>query len=434
MAGEEYTLTKIIRNWDEYILPWSTQRISKKIFWTWCDWDCVIEYDDSIKWNTFLEAREYNFNNLTICSWVKLRFCWTWIPVIRVKENFNNYGTICLRNPLLSTDSQYAEPYSKMVLCSCKNDNYSSALSIYNNLQIECLKSTPSKWWCCKTYSADNSKDMPSKWWCWWTFYAPPTIEYWPLCEGHQTHSAAWWANTEYAGGWWWSWWYISCSCISRQWTELQWCPWCPAVWCNWWNWWPACNWWNWWWWWGFWMCNWWDWWYWHCWWWYWWNAIYWNAWNWWCWCIQPWWWWCSYYWNWWMWWRATSTSWPGWCSVFGNWWITPNTICSSCSQYVHVKWWSSVFWNWWNGAYCACDCWCWITWSIAWWWIYDIWLYAKSFSNNWSILWNWNKWISSWWARWAKMHFVYSSLISNWTITCAWNWCPDWCVVTCQI
>ena len=67
-------------SWDGYAnkrIPYSNLAayiVSWAIGWTWADWDKTINTT-----NCFLEAKEWNFNNLTICSGSTLRFCWDWI-------------------------------------------------------------------------------------------------------------------------------------------------------------------------------------------------------------------------------------------------------------------------------------------------------------------------------------------------------------------
>lgn len=455
-------LIKIMHCWCTYNVNWSSTWISKDIFWDGSDGNCTIEYDASTCWNVFLEARAYNFNNLTICPNVKLRFCWEWVPILRVKNHFVNDWEIILRNPLLCNNSSYTDKYLKASINTKCNYLVSTARNLYNRLSCENLMCSPACWWLWWPYMwkdcyrectwANNSYH----WWDWWAAWNP--WENW--CPWYYCNAActsyvwAWWAwwTSSYnnATAWGWGWWSFD-SWGSWHYSGKRWCnaPW-DWIWWDWWAWWSTlrnqCNWccawsyshqwWGWWWGW-YWYCQWGNWWdagtlYWcnseypcqcACWcsswqWWDWGNSIMWKWGNWWkwrnswdCWHCWGWMWWCSYYWDWWAWWEGLDTNaickiyhtWKWWCSVFGNWWFW-------------CWWWNSLYGKWW--------CWwqdmqwnyCWGTWMDwgdvlcgtctgrwwrAWWWVYWLWLFAKSITNNWTIMWRWwDSWKNICWYR----------------------------------
>ena len=98
--------------------------------WSWCDWDCVIS------WCVYLDAsKEYQFNNLTICSWACVRFINSWLPKIHVKWTFINYWTIDLRWWCAVWNNSFTNCYWTI------SNNYCA--SCYNVMCFGCWW----KWW-----------------------------------------------------------------------------------------------------------------------------------------------------------------------------------------------------------------------------------------------------------------------------------------------
>lgn len=192
-------------------------------FGTGADGDCVITVADlDAQWYKYLCAScEYNFNNLTICEWVKVRFLWNWVPTINVWNNFKNFWEIDLRAWFVAGCCQtdcWLEKWCTICNKSC------------NNICLCC----GGAWWLWATYSEWRT-GWTGATWCPWT-------------------ASCWWAG---GGGWsWYPWWAG--------------CPWWAPSWENGWNgwrWWNCSAWYSWWWggWWG-------------GWWWRYWNG--WNGWN----------------------------------------------------------------------------------------------------------------------------------------------------------
>ena len=398
-------------------------------FWDWSLWDCVMTGC------VFLNANcDYNFRNLTICSWALVRFCWNWTPRINVQKKFCNLWTIDLRG-------------WTFVWTCCKCDWLTHC----------CV--------CNKHCSACYNTICFGKGWAWWGWYWSWTA----------------WANASWSSWWaWWNWgcWYQwhYCRCWS-YWTVEQWSCWSAASWYNGWNWgnwyWPAswecdsgtiygCDWWGWGW--GGWYrtWNWWNW---------------WNAWGagWYgyyrgCWGNG---WWGWVFWKWWKWgngWTCASncnqwfSSWNGW-----NWW----------DWYIGWDWWTNAYsnkhgsWNGWNGWKWII---CWWQWadrveadymingcSRAWngwmaitnmywliihacefyntcimakWWDWGRWWDAPN--HNWSSSWsNWNTW-GCWWtgacgACWGQVSIAYIKLCQQWTINISWWAWWRWWYNNCQ-
>lgn len=415
-------LIKIMHCWCTYNIngSWWWTNITEEIFWDWSDWNCTIAYNANTLWNVFMEAKEYNFCNLTIDSWVKLRFCWNWVPVLRVKNCFVNNWDILLRNPLISSTVSYEVPYLwKSIRTRC-NNLYNDALSWVDALTEDNLKYCRiASWW--KYEVSAGCRRCMSQWWDWWNLCtcASPS-------SGTQ-YIAAWGSSSYANASWWWGWWYHYDACEPS--TVYRWCNWCdaPSDWV-WWDWgWGYHNWW-----WGwFWYCQWGNWWGTNgcsCWnWWAWGNSIIWNWGNWWNWDC-PWNWWCSIYGNWWDSWDYSCysrmccyTRW--WASIYGNWWTW-----SFC-------WWISLFWKWWDWC---CRAWIWLEWWIwcfsrVWWWVHWLWLFAKDLNNQWMINWKW--WDTcSWyscrckWSDWAEVYMVYENLTNLWNICVReWYWSTNW-------
>lgn len=435
-------ILKFMHCWCEYNFCSQCQSVlPEDIFWDWSDWNCVIEKDDSTCWNVFIPVWEYNFNNLTICEWVKLRFCWEWVPIIRVKENFINDWCIILRNPLVCCSCTLYEPLLWKQITTTKNDCYDCALTTYNCIYDRV--GTPANWkwwaWWAKTNSCSSSYCYCNwEWWCWW--WAWLAWSAWWNGTGNGYNTACWWCGwagwtSAYANawwGWWWGWGMSRCNYSKAA----NWWAWQNApgdwIWWRWWDWagpgYRCCNldWWPWGWGW-YWYRQWWDWWTgwksnFNFWWnyyacishpgWDWWDSYMWKWWNGWAWyyvtnCYWTWgnWWW-SYYWDWWQ-WGLWCTRWGWWWSMFWNWWGTYWTYWSKL-------WWSSIYWNAWNWS----TKWNWMSWwAISWWWSYWLWLFVKNFNLHWQIWWPWFSWTS------------YSSKSSNIYIVTWREYHCDWCI-----
>ena len=172
-------------------------------FGTGADGDCVITVADlDAQWYKYLCAScEYNFNNLTICPWVKVRFLWSGVPTINVWDKFINCGEIELKSWFVSN--------------TCQTDCW---LERWCQICNQCTN-----WWLF----------TGGRWWCGgWNGSAGSAG-----CNG-------------------------SSSCGGAGWTGWQWCSGCPASWCNGWKWWcwkssNNCNGGGWWWWGGWWWLYW---------------------------------------------------------------------------------------------------------------------------------------------------------------------------------
>lgn len=419
-------------------------------FWTWIDWDCVIDTD------TRLCAKEYNFRNLTICSGVKLNFCWDWVPVIRVSNCFCNLWEIDL----------YA--WDEVQCCLEKSSIiFDKILNICNNWIVIPQNLWWWEWWC----PVDTSTWVGWYGWNWWWLWEAGCDWEWAsdFWLGWQPWNNSWW--------WWGGGWKVCWNCATCQ-VGTNWWDWWDWIWWDWWQ--AACRWsisGGWWWWW-FGLYKWWNWWsalatngWWYGWnwwdscycWWKWWDACK-NPWKWWFWyfcCWWDWWdwlqwwwwdWWDSYYWNWWNGWYSCfrwTIWWVGWNSVYWTGWKWWGWCATSSCIYYKVCY--SVSWNWWN----------WRNWWDAWdnantttlaswnWWdarwvMYWLWLFVNNWYNNcinwkWWNWWNgsiinWNNhsdWCTSWckfgwdWWDWANV-YIYSIDFTQWTIDVSWwKW---WC------
>ena len=297
-------------------------------FGTGADGDCVITVADlDAQWYKYLCAScEYNFNNLTICPWVKVRFLWSGVPTINVWDKFINCGEIELKSWFVSN--------------TCQTDCW---LEKWCKICNQCTN-----WWLF----------TGGRWWCGgWNGSAGSAG-----CNG-------------------------SSSCGGAGWTGWQWCSGCPASWCNGWKWWcwkssNNCNGGGWWWWGGWWWLywnggDWWDGWYnglsqtcgWE--WWKGWNsgcfwkagnggangwAYSWNGWkggDWWDWYIG---------WNWysvwnrtsdapWIWWKWILCGWTGGGATY-NWWSGGDAITNVYWFHLNARniWNNCVNARWWNG------------------------------------------------------------------------------------
>ena len=355
------------------------------VFGSWCDGDCVIS------WEVFLCANKtYEFNNLTINAWARVRFEWQWVPKIRVRNRFINNWIIDTR----WWQCTWACSFSEQV-------TWTTISNLSTNWN-------PFAWWNGWWSAGDHCYGDPGAWKPW--------------CNGNIN--------------WWWAGW-DACNC----WTDAT-CG-CPADWFNGWTgwngWWRTyTGWWwggGWWWWWRFgngW--NWWRWWayrydYWYNGWRWWngWNAGYWwTGWNWWdrCsqWAYNFWW----HWWNWYIWWNWTSW-WNGGCWVIQWWngWWAPS-IC----WWSGWKWWDAVNNTFWilltarildnsNGKICS-----------KWW----------NGGNGWN--WNWSNcctWYTNWWQWWNGANgwcviMIYWNSVKTWTIDVSWwsGW-TWWCTYACH-
>lgn len=328
-------------------------------FWTWSDGDCVIEND------TFLCAScEYNFNNLTICPNATVRFCWSWVPTINVRNNFKNYWTIDMRAPYIQA---------------------------WNTQQTDCRLFN----WCCVWNQTDSLTWIADVWWlyCW----------------------NGWWSQ---ASSWhWWNWWTCwTCYDWINWWN--WWTNWCSWTWWWWWFW--MWKWWNWW----VWNCSWWPWWNWFY-WWNWWNVCQRSRFNWWWW---AWWTWVIRWWDawWWIWSCDYTEMWNGWNAITNVYWLHLNArnIRNNC---VNARWWdwwnwwwycrtwtswwyAPSWWNWWNGANwwqmmisydCIHEQWCF---DVSWWSWWKWW--RIKFTNE-----SYCRYVQPDWTNWSDWRVVFKSL-----------------------
>lgn len=311
-------------------------------FGTGADGDCVITED------AFLCADcEYNFNNLTICPDVLVRFEWNGVPTINVWKDFKNCGTIDLRAWYIPDCCQ----------TDCWLEQWCTICNQSSDLWLNCGGTG----WTGGSYSWCT--------WCTWCTWCP-------------------WS--------WTTWWYGGDGWDGKNgWIG---CPWCAPDWCNWWTgwkWWSNPSsysgwWWGWWWWWAWrfwnggdgwnggtwdnsshahwkWWNGWNSWLYWTGWtgwkWWSTWNNGAWNGWNWYYWWTGGEWWECWRAWDWWCgvvkWWTGGEaygirTAWNWWNAITNVYWFHLNArnIYNNC---VNAHW-----WDWWDGWQAEC----WTSWS----------------------------------------------------------------------
>lgn len=386
---------------------WSIDSAYNSKYW-WIAWfgdasdgDCVITTNDldSHWFKYFCASCEYNFNNLTICPWVTIRFLWSWVPRINVRNNFVNCGCIELKSWFVSNNN----------LTDCRLEQW-----------CQICNQRCDRWACCGW-----------RWWCGWYNGSP-----W-------SSGCNWTASCGWAG-----------------WTGWQWCAWCPASWCNGWKWWSGessnrCNGGGWWWWWGGWWIywnggDWWDGWYnWSAqmYWWEWWkgwnsglfghawnggakwNAYSWNGWkggDWWDGWIwwngysvgdrtsdQPWSWWkgvlCGWKWWSWTWWSMRGAN--GGDAITNVYWLHLNArnIWNKC---VDARW-----WQWWNGG----DTVCWTSWS------------GWNGANGWQMVISYDCMHEQWcfdvrgWAGWCRWNVSRPACWAYWNNWTAWT---DWRVI----
>lgn len=169
------------------------------VFGTGNDGDCIVETDEI--WDV---SRQYEFNNLTICSGATLRFCGNWIARIKVRCCLDNQWVIDMRRPYVPSCS-YLDEVSGCCLINAAHN--------WDNDWVW-------KWWC-GTHS------------CCWHWYG--------WCDWEDANNGHWWNGGDWA---------------SNPGTG------CPYDWLNWGNWWGwKCGldgwWWGGWW---YWTGNWWNW------------------------------------------------------------------------------------------------------------------------------------------------------------------------------
>lgn len=428
--------------WDYFIVADSDDDYNNKKF----------SYESLAYWQTFgngsdwnlvipsgcccmIEAKNYQFNNLTICSGWLLRFCGDWVPVLRVKGCFCNLGKISTYWPYVTNKDVALQVW--WVIHNVKNTcNWFTAFEPFSKVVWKggtgwAAGASPGWNWgdwgdswangCkgCTSYWGNwgSSAECAGGWWgWWWTCYYK--------CYDAR-HRSNWWAwgNATACIGWNWGngWWGQSCS-------AYHWGGWgwgygylCGGNWGCWWGWGYSCVWqwgrgWD-----GY-LCKGWDGWAWgyaYC-------ALQWkwgNGWDSYCgtwgngWVGWPGWnWGCSVYWNWGNWgnWGSNSTSYwswwvwgRGWDSVYGTWGNWGN----GWQNNIWGNGWNSYYWKWGNGwtgsnapwySWQACGC---IGWkggcSIFGNWG-DAWNSGTSYANHcWPV--RWNDWGDSLYWTWGK-------------------------------
>ena len=351
---------------------------------TWADWSPTIQWD-----NVFLEAKEWNFDNLIIPAWTTLRFCWDWVPVLKVRNCFCNMGTISTYGPYITKDA-YAYYMIGWTLKTIKNTPASIAPEPFED--FTCV------WW-----TGWGGKATGGKWWDAWEDWTKGCDAMWNCCCYHHTCWWAGWAWTECA--WWWWWWGWG-SDEYKSWCDTPWCPWCPATWMNGWAWGKWGNWqkgWAWWWGWGwFGYCSWGDWWE---------GWFDWHYWGWWC------------GWNWGNWYLGNGWNW-------GNGW---NSACYYSNCYWHWgkwgNWWDSFYGNGWRGWNGWCPGWGWGNgWnSVCWCW-WDGWNTWNTHAYVWyDWAWNWWKWYLKWGNGWCAVSSWWAQAWGNWWDSIVGNGWNGW-------
>lgn len=353
------------------------------VFWNGCDWDLVISQSDADEcWFYYLCANhEYQFNNLTICEWVTVRFEKQWVPVIRVRNHFINKWVIDLRWWYCTWACSYSDDITWTTI---------------SNMSCDIC---PNKWWAwgcwisrsCACYRAPWypwCDGTDSCWWDGWNWAPWEKATCWQCAVGMNWGNGWRWACRYYGwgwggwgwGGWWrywkwgngWVWWYTD--------QQTTWWYWGSG-----WNGWPRWTGWEWW---------------------AWWYTYWWNGWIWW-----PWW-------NWFIWWEwwycCCAWVWGLWVLRWGKGWD------ASCIQWYSAKWGNAVCNMFWllltartfdNADWIICS---------RWWDWWDGW------NGNWS---NCNTWYATWsqWgngADWWCSVIVYWNCISQWIIdNTKWKW-----------
>ena len=377
------------------------------VFWSWCDGDCVMD------WDVYLCANKtYEFNNLTINAWSRVRFEWQWVPKIRVRNRFINNWIIDTRWWQCTWACSFSEQVSWTTI---------SNLSTNWN---------PRAWWCGWASAWDHCYGDPGRWKTWCDGTATCGWKWWDACECWAWAKCGcpadwlngwdgwmWWYTTYsgWWGGWWGGWWWR----FGNGWAWWKWWEFYYAWYC-WWQWWNGWNA-------GYWWTGWkgWD----RAWtmlanWWHGWNwYIGWKGWvwfdlgwNWWCWVIQ-----------WWDGWNSTSIcwwrGWNGWNAVNNNFWILISArILDNSNGKICSKWWQ--WWTWWNGTWSNCN-----TWYSCWW-------CGWNGANGWCVImiyWNsvkvwtidvswWSGWLW-WWTYASTSQCSWSHREASWSNWCAWSY-----------
>ena len=305
------------------------------------DGDCVITED------TYLDAsREYNFNNLTICENATVRFEWSGVPTINVRNNFKNFGCIELKAPFVSNDTMTdcrLEQWCQVCNQKCDWWMCQGWTGWCDGKRSDCWSSAwPWQTWCPWTSSSGGVGG--DWWWSSWSWWQPTGENGWNGWNGACAYGW-WWGG----GGWWWWWWRFGNWWNGWNWwyTDQQ------VWWSNGWNGWNSGMYWTGWKWWRGWSVyySWWRWTAWNGWNWYiWWcggdwNAE-WNTWNGWC-GVIVWW----HGWN--AWWNKWWNGWRGWNAITNVYWFHLNArnIWNNC---VNARWWNGG--EWWNWSWSSCN------------------------------------------------------------------------------
>ena len=358
------------------------------------DGDCVITED------TYLDAsREYNFNNLTICANATVRFEWSGVPTINVRNNFKNFGCIELKAPFVSNNTMTdcrLEQWCQICNQKCDWWMCQGWTGWCDGKRSECYSSAwPWKTWC--SWTASSGGAGGDWWWSSWSWWQPTGENGWNGWNGACAYGW-WWGG----GGWWWWWWRFWNGWNGWNWwyTDQQ------VSWSNGWNGWNSGMYWTGWKWWrgGSVYYSWWRWTAWNGWNWYiWWCGgdwnYEWNTWNGWC-GVIVWW----HGWN--AWWNKWWNGWRGWNAITNVYWFHLNArnIWNNC---VNARWWNGG--EWWNGSWSNCD-----TWFAYWW---QWWNGA----NGWQIIVSYDcmheQWCfdvrgGEWW-------------LGGWTYACKGSWIP---------
>ena len=372
-------------------------------FGTGADGDCVITVADlDAQWYKYLCAScEYNFNNLTICPWVKVRFLWSGVPTINVWDKFINCGEIELKSWFVSN--------------TCQTDCW---LEKWCKICNQCTN-----WWACCGWQwwqfgvwvcwCNGCPWTASSWWYWWQWWNNGWA--WSAPSGLNGWDGGYWAcRKSVDGGWWWGGWWGGWWLYWNWWNG--WSGWYTDCQTKWWTWWNGWN-----------------------------SGLFWKGWN-------GWQWWTTYWWNgwngwngWigWTWWSWTKdeNGWTGWMGVLcgGEWWssrcwyawnwwnaitnvywfhLNARNIWNKCVDargWNGWKWWCSPDYfagNGWNGAnggqmIISYDClyqqWCF---DVRWW----------NAGCAWSGCRPWSAW-SAWSAGWVVLKAVNYPYISNFTL-----------------
>lgn len=171
-------------------------------FGTGVDGDCVITTADlDSHWYKYLCAScEYNFNNLTICPWVEVRFLWNWVPTINVWDKFINCGCIELKSWFVSNTCQ----------TDCWLEKGCEICNQCTNWGVCCGW----QWWQFWTWvcGCNGCPWTANSWWYWWQWWNNGWA--WSAPSGLNGWTGGCWACRINAnGGWWWGggwgWWWL---------------------------------------------------------------------------------------------------------------------------------------------------------------------------------------------------------------------------------